>query len=117
MHRTNRVPHTAFGTMVLTLLLGNLPAPWARAADEVTPPPRLEASASANTLIIPLGSSQRVQMTDKKMIKTVVNPKENIALITPVAGDPKSVLITGRDAGSTRVTLTAVDNTEETYRV
>ena len=55
-------------------------------------------------------------MKGKKVIQTVVNPKDNVALVQPVEGDPRTVLITGREAGMTRVTLTAADKTEESMR-
>jgi pilus assembly protein CpaC len=68
-------------------------------------------------LTVPIGSSVRLQMKDKKPISTVVNPKENVAYVQPIEGDPKTVLVTGREAGSVRVTLTAADGTSETYDV
>src|SRR5581483_331483 len=116
MHRTIPVPHTAFRLMVVSLLLG-ASAAAARAADELAPPPRRDGAVLNNILYVPIGSSQTLQMTSRKVIKTVVNPKDTVAVVTPKAGDPRSVLVTGRDAGITRITLTADDNTEETFQV
>jgi pilus assembly protein CpaC len=55
-------------------------------------------------------------MAGQKVIKTVLNPRENVA--TVVAGpDPRTLLVTGREAGTTRVTLIAEDKTEEVYDI
>jgi pilus assembly protein CpaC len=89
-----------------------------RASDDIGPPPQLLASGQrGNVLVVPIGTTQRLQMKGKKVIQSVTNPKDNIAVIQPVDGDPHTVIITGREAGMTRVTLTAADKSEESYEV
>jgi pilus assembly protein CpaC len=75
------------------------------------------APGPAKNLTIPIGVTQRLQMKDRKRIKTAVNAKENVAILAPVPDDPTSIQITGREAGTTRITLTAEDGTEEIYDV
>jgi pilus assembly protein CpaC len=70
-----------------------------------------------NVVIVPIGTSKRLQMKEKKPIETVLNEKENVAVIAAVPDDPATVNITGREAGMTRITLVARDKTEERYDV
>ncbi len=72
---------------------------------------------AARQLIVSIGVTETLQMKGKKEIKRAINPKENVAVVSPVDGDPTSVTITGREAGTTRLTLVAADNTEEVYDV
>jgi pilus assembly protein CpaC len=118
MHRTLLISKTPVGIVLLTLLAGLCTAADNRAADE-TASLRQAATATSrnNKLVVPIGTSHRLQMKDHKVIQSVVNPKENIAVVQPVEGDPRTVLITGHEAGVTHVTLTAADKTEETYEV
>jgi pilus assembly protein CpaC len=89
-----------------------------RASDDTGPPPQPLASGQrGNVLVVPIGTTQRLQMKGKKVIQSVTNPKDNVAVVQPVEGDPHTVLITGREAGMTRVTLTAADKSEESYEV
>jgi pilus assembly protein CpaC len=85
-------------------------------------PAALSATPKGNQVMISVGSSQRLQMTKDKegkarVIQSVVNPKENVAYVQPVEGDPTTVVITGRESGITRITLTAADGTQEQYEI
>jgi pilus assembly protein CpaC len=63
--------------------------------------------------LVPIGGSQTLRMKSKKLIKTALNEKDSVARIAPVVTDPAAVLITGLQAGTTRVTLTDVDDKTE----
>ena len=135
MHRTHRMSRTALW-LLSTWTSGGLAAGALRAADNGGPLPRPEAgnagagplallqgggtaqpTGGPRNLIVGVGITQRLQMRDKKRIRTVVNTRENVAQISPVEGDPTTVQITGREPGTTRLTLTAVDGSEEVYDV
>lgn len=118
MHRTLPKSRTALAAVFLGWAWAG--AAGLRAADEPIPPPRPEpapAAVKGNQIVVAVGSSQRLQMKGKKVIASVINPKENIAFVQPVQEDPRTVVITGRESGITRITLTAADGTEETYEV
>lgn len=107
MHRTNRVPHAPLGALlVLGLLLGGAETVRAqnKPVDEVAPPPRLAGSRPLN---VPVGSTIPVQMKGKLPIATVVNQKEGVARVTPIANDPNTVQVTGLTPGMTTLTLTS----------
>lgn len=121
MHRTNRVPQPTFLLMLLGLALGSLAAGAALRAQEQAPPPRVQESAPAisGTIRVPIGSNRPLQMRGKKEIRTVNNPRPDIATVQPVQEDNTTVMIIGRQTGATRITLTAADEkrTEETYEI
>jgi pilus assembly protein CpaC len=56
-------------------------------------------------------------MRTKKRITRVLNPKENVAKVQPIPGDPVSVLVTGVDAGITQVTLFDENGGQETVDI
>src|SRR5947209_17240023 len=124
MHRS-LLPSRIFVSLVLALVTAGSPLAVAGGTDQAPAgrrdalPPRLpETPATRGTnLVVPIGSSQRLQMRDRKVIQSVVNPKDNIATVQPIQDDPRTVLITGREAGMTRITLTAADGSQETYDV
>jgi pilus assembly protein CpaC len=117
MHRTLLLSQIPIGIVLGALLTAGVARPI-QGADPMLPPPKTDTQAAhGSTVMVPIGSSQRLQMKDKKVIQTVVNPKENVALVQPIQDDPRTVLITGREAGVTRITLTAADNTQETYEI
>src|SRR6516225_4653591 len=123
MHRTYSMSRIAVSIFAigLPIALGS----FVRAGDEPVPPPRPESmtgrgesfTPKGSTIVVPIGSTQRLQMKGKKPIQSVVNPREAIAIVQPVPDDPTTVVITGRSAGTTKITLTATDRTEETYEV
>jgi pilus assembly protein CpaC len=107
----------ALGTLLLGLILGQ-PAP---AQDQPPLPRQLPADGvgapRADALIIPIGGTQRVQMTSKKKIARVLNPKDTVIQVKPINGDPTSVLVTGLDAGIARITLVDEANTSESLEI
>src|SRR5919109_34950 len=103
MHRTSHVPPIMLGSLLLGLALAGPVS-----AQEPPPPPAPPdgaAAARSNNLVIPINGTQRVQMTTRRRITQVRNPKDTVARVQAVPGDPTSVLVTGLDAGITRVTL------------
>src|SRR6516165_10787037 len=71
-------------------------------------------SRRGGALVVPINGTQRLQMRTKKRITRVLNPKENVAKVQPIPGDPVSVLVTGVDAGITQVTLFDENGGQET---
>ncbi|HXG12415.1 MAG TPA: pilus assembly protein N-terminal domain-containing protein, partial [Gemmataceae bacterium] len=114
MHRTNCVPRTALGGMLLALVLSG-----AQVADaqEPAPPPAPLVPGERPTIVVPINGTRFLQMTTKKNIARAINPNEKVASVSRIVGDPTRVLITGLQAGATRVTLTDVDGKEETYDI
>jgi pilus assembly protein CpaC len=118
MRRTFFISQARLVIVLLTILAGIGISRACRASDDTGPPPQPMASGQrGNVLVVPIGTTQRLQMKGKKVIQSVTNPKDNVAVIQPVEGDPHTVLITGREAGMTRVTLIAADKSEESYEV
>src|SRR5262249_26827472 len=114
MHHPKPVRLMALWTTALSLALGGAvmaqqppPAPGREAA----PPPRTSA------VTVGIGTPHRGQMTTKRNIARVGNPKPTVARVQPVQDDPKSVLITGLEAGVTQITLTDDMGTSETIEV
>jgi pilus assembly protein CpaC len=111
MHRTNRVPYMAYAGFALALLLGGLSWFGVRAQDPAPPAQR------NNVLIVPIGTSQRLQMSTKKPIATAENPNPEVASIQRIITDPTAILISGQAPGMTRLTLTDRDGKTETLDV
>jgi pilus assembly protein CpaC len=134
MHRTHRMPRTTFPMLMLSLTLGGVTPLAARAGDDFTLPVRrdgdlvvqqppgpaakpAQSTTGVKSLVLTVGSSQRVQMKDKKQIKEAINTKANVAVVAEFPNDPTSVSITGKEPGVTRLTLRGADNSEEVYDV
>jgi pilus assembly protein CpaC len=116
MHCSHHASRTAWALALASLLTCGLAAPRVRGQAE-PPAPGNVAAATGPTVIVPLGESRRLMMRSRKDIKRVVNPKDNIAVVTVIPDEPKMVLVNGREAGTTRITLTAADGTEENVDV
>src|SRR5262245_6806159 len=98
MHRTHRMSRTALGLMLVGLSAGGLAsitahaagdglAPISRAFGAISAPGQIPdggTPAAAKPLVVSIGVTQRLQMQGKKEIKRVVNPKENVAVVSPV---------------------------------
>lgn len=106
MHRTNHVPQRAFGLMLLGLVLAGLASSRGVQGQEQAPAPRPAAAGAFNVAI---GATRPLQMKGKHEIGKVENPNPDVATVQPAPDDNRTVLITGRQAGSTRITLTAAD--------
>lgn len=147
MHRKNPVPRFAFGLILLGFAVGLLAtavkaadkADEARPADAAAPelvlaqapeqapapkpqpplPPAATPTASpvGNTVVIPMGASRTVSMKGNPIIKTVVNSRQDVATAVSPPNDLKTVVITGIQAGSTRLTLTGEDGRTEDLEV
>jgi pilus assembly protein CpaC len=114
MHRTNRVPRSVVGGLLLGLLLGGVGlAP----AQEALPQPRPVDAKTPQSIIVSINGTQRLRMKTGKPIKEARNEKENIARLSPVAGDPTQVLIVGLDSGVTHISLTDTAGVTEDYDV
>jgi pilus assembly protein CpaC len=110
MHHPNPVRHSALWSTVLCLLLGS-------AVCAQPPMPGGGPGRPAGPVIVGIGTSQRVQMTTRRKISNVNNPKPNVARVQAVIDDPTTVLITGLEAGVTPITLTDEGGTRETIEV
>jgi pilus assembly protein CpaC len=104
MHRTICSRSPSWGVLV-ALLLAALPSAV-----------RGQASPGG-AVIVPINGTVRLQMSTKKEIKTINNPKDTAISIRPVAGDPTTVLITGVAPDFARVEMIDVDGKKETFDV
>jgi pilus assembly protein CpaC len=107
MHRQPWKSGPLWGRLVLVLLAGTLTA-VGRGQDNAPRP---------SALVVPINGTVRLQMTTRRPIRTVVNPKENVVNIRTVVGDPTTVLVIGQQPDVTRIELTDVDGRTETYEV
>lgn len=105
MHRTFQHPWM-LGALA-ALLLGSLRAPLC--SQVCSPEPR--------PLVVLLNSTHRLQMANRKPIKTVINPKEGILTIRSVERDPTMVVLQGTAPGITRLELEDADGGRECREV
>jgi pilus assembly protein CpaC len=107
MHRSIGRAPLLLGGMVIALIA--TARPGTAHAQEPSPKP--------SALIVPINGTIKLQMSTKKPIKTVINPKENAINIRTVVGDPTTILIIGQQPDVTRIELEDVDGNKETYEV
>ncbi len=100
MHRTNPKPIRAIWILLLGLMVGG---PCLGQAPQADPK---AASSRTTQLVLPLNATQRVQMTTKRKIASVDNPRPNVVRVVADPTDPTSILVTGLEAGTSRITLT-----------
>jgi pilus assembly protein CpaC len=74
-------------------------------------------SPQSRPLIVTLNSSVRLQLTNKKRIKTVINPKEGLLGIRTIEQDPTTIILVGLAPGITRLVLEDVDGGREEREV
>ncbi len=111
MHPTNRVPQITLCSLLLGLTLcGTAISQGLQAPGQ---PKDGQAAPGGSGMIVPINGTRYLQMTSKKRILKVVNPNERVAVVQSMAGDPTTVMVTGREAGTTRITLTSEDNVQE----
>src|SRR5262245_33459628 len=91
---------------VAVTALAALVLPFAASAE---PPPK--------ALIVTVNSTDKLQMTSQKPIKTVFNENETVARVSPMMGDPTTVLVIGLNPGFTRITLVAADGGKEVHQL
>jgi pilus assembly protein CpaC len=95
--------------MVVALLVATWPGTLR--SQELAPAPKPSA------LIVPINGTVKLQMSTKKPIRTVTNPKENAVNIRTVVGDPTTILIIGQQPDVTRLELVDVDGAHEMVEV
>ncbi|MBY0524883.1 MAG: hypothetical protein K2R98_15875 [Gemmataceae bacterium] len=106
MHRINRVPRALFGGLLLVgLLLGGGAASAQKGPDEVAPPPR--PAEKANTITVPVNTTYRLQLSKKQPIASVINDKPQILQVTANPEDATMVQLTGLQAGTVQLRVTA----------
>jgi pilus assembly protein CpaC len=71
----------------------------------------------AGSLIVPIEGTQRLQMTKKQVIAKAINRNEAVLRVSPVYGDPTTVLLVGLNPGVAVVTLIDEANKEENYQI
>jgi pilus assembly protein CpaC len=115
MHRTNRVPHIKFWSIVLGLG-ALLSAGVGMAQERQAAPAPADAGPRGNVLIVPIGGSLPLRMKGNKAIKTVENQNDRVLDIR-TAPEPTTIYLIGKEAGTSRITLTALDDSKESYDV
>jgi pilus assembly protein CpaC len=108
MHRTLIWFRGLLGGALLALLLGGLPA--VSLAQPV-------GGVSGTAVYVPTGGTIRLQMSTKKPIAKVNNPRESVLGIRTVFGDPTTILLTGQQSDVTKLELVDENGVKETYDV
>ena len=107
MHRSAIGPAMFMGG--LALLLSAVGPPASSRAQS--------CSAEEKPLVVLINSAVRLQMSSRKNIKLVNNPKEGILNIRTVDRDPSTILLGGAAPGVTRIDLEDVDGFRESRLV
>ncbi len=102
---------------VLWAVLAALPlclplAPPSRAQDVKPAQPQ-----PTGTLIVPIGGTQRLQMTKKQVISKAVNNNEAVLRVSAVYGDPTTILLSGLEPGVAIVRLIDEAGKEENFQI
>ena len=109
MHRTLCRPRALLlGGLLLALLATGRPDPLQA---------QIPAPTGSTPMIVPSGTTTRLQMSTKKAIKLVKSSRENVLGIKAPPGDPTTVELTGQEAGITHLELTDVDGKTETFDI
>jgi pilus assembly protein CpaC len=107
MRRTILRFRSLLGGALLALLLGGLPAAGHAQNTGVT----------GTAVYVPTGGTVPFQMSSKKPIKTVVNPRDSVLTVRAKAGDPTTLLLTGLQSDVTKLTLEDEAGLKEVYDV
>lgn len=113
MHRTHQMPKAVCRGLLMALVLGVGPMAVAR-AQEARPGPVAGATPS---LVVPIGGTQRLQMSQKQPITRAINNSEIVAKLSSVFNDPTSVLVTGLEPGVARISLIDAAGREERFEI
>lgn len=106
MHRIALGRCTILGILVALLLTYNPVASWGQ-----------NIAPDGRTLIITINSATRLQMTNRKNIRRIVNPKEGLLNIRTVENDPSMVLLVGIAPGVTRIEMEDAEGNREVREV
>jgi pilus assembly protein CpaC len=106
MHRTIRVPRFALGLCLFGL------AVFAAATADAQP---LPPPTPVQSVLVPRGSTVRVQMSTKKLIAATDQDTPGVVTIALDKADPKTALVTGVAPGISRATFTDVDGRKELF--
>jgi pilus assembly protein CpaC len=79
-------------------------------------PPTAKVDRSG-AIIVPLQGSVRLQMKNKKFIRSVFFDRENVVQVLPDATKPDTVIVFGRGVGTVTLELTDVDGGKESFEV
>jgi len=113
MHPTNPLRKALSWALLVALPLCVL-TPTGAPAQEAKPPTPPPLTGS---LIVPIGGTQRLQMSKKQVIARGINRNETVLRLAPVYGDPTTVLLTGLEPGVALVTLIDEAAKEENFQV
>jgi pilus assembly protein CpaC len=109
MHPTT-LPRKLLWAALAALALCVLPPAATRAQD--ARPPQM-----TGTLIVAIGGTQRLQMSKKQVIAKAINRNEAVLRVSPVYGDPTTILLNGLEPGVAVVTLIDEAGKEENFQV
>jgi pilus assembly protein CpaC len=97
-----------------------LAGPWAPAQQpaQIPPPPApSDTGTRPVTIIVPIGGTRQLQLKSKQPITQAENLNEKVLEVRTIRDMPEAVLLLGKDAGTTRLTLKGLDGTTETFEV
>ena len=101
------------GLAVLCLITGT--ASYGQEPKSNAPTARLDPKTGA--IIVPLQGSVRLQMRNKKFIRSVYFDRDGVVQVLPDATKPDTVIVFGRGVGTVTLELTDTDGGKETYEV
>ncbi|HET6573683.1 MAG TPA: pilus assembly protein N-terminal domain-containing protein [Fimbriiglobus sp.] len=94
-----------------------LAQPPAKAPDRPGGPAEVRVDKTTGALIVPLGGAVRFTPATDKLIADVLVANEDILQARYDAANPKTLILTGRQAGATQITVTFADKTRQVYDV
>jgi pilus assembly protein CpaC len=91
----------------------------AMAQERVQPPAPApgDAGTRPSAIIVPIGGTRPLQMKPPQPITQAENLNERVLEVRTVQNTPETVLLLGKDAGTSRLTLTGLDRSTQTFEV
>jgi pilus assembly protein CpaC len=120
MHRTTNFRRRALAGLAALagMTAGSaLAQPPAKAPDQPGGPAEVRMDKTTGALIVPLGGAVRFAPAAKKLIADVFVRNEDVLQARFDAADPKTLILTGRQAGATQITLTFDDKSRAVFDV